>query len=95
MTKDCVMELRKYWGVETTDRIIVAAICEGIVPMKFDDFLRHCSPCGGDWGGMFLSGIKELHPAVWEAIPDSMGRNAFTLIVDVLEIIGVEMPKDE
>lgn len=30
--------------------------------MKFDDFLKHCAACGGNWTSMFMTGIKEVSP---------------------------------
>lgn len=78
------------------DGIRVAVACRHyayITDMTFDDFLTHCTACGGNWGGMFLTGIKELFPEVYEVIPDDMGVFAFTGIVSVLEYIGVKMPE--
>lgn len=57
-----------------------------IKPMK--DFLAHCTPCGGDWGAMLLTGIKELYPTIWELIPDNMGVDAFVILSDLLELLG-------
>lgn len=57
-----------------------------IKPM--DDFLVHCTPCGGDWGAMILTGIKELYPTIWELIPDDMGVFAFAVLSDLLELLG-------
>jgi hypothetical protein len=57
--------------------------------MEFDDFLNHCVACGGNWGGMLLSGIKELFPDVWELIPDDMGMFAFSVICDTLRLLNI------
>lgn len=57
---------------------------------EFKDFLTHCTACGGDWGNMLLSGIKELYPDVWNAIPDSMGVHAFVGIVATLNALGIK-----
>lgn len=62
--------------------------------MEFDDFLNHCVACGGNWGGMLLSGIKELFPDVWELIPDDMGMFAFSVICDTLRLLNIYSTKD-
>lgn len=59
--------------------------------MTCDDFLFHCTACGGNWGGMLLSGVKALYPEVYEAIPDKMGTMAWQGICTVIELLGVNM----
>lgn len=56
----------------------------------FKEFLKHCMACGGNWGGMLLSGIQELYPNVYEAIPNEMGCFAFTGITCVLNLLGID-----
>lgn len=53
-------------------------------------FLDHCTACGGNWGGMFLTGIKKLYPNVYNAIPDDMGVSAWGCICRVLLLCGVD-----
>ena len=56
------------------------------------EFFNHCTACGGNWGGLLLSGIKELSPAIWKLIPDNMGKNgvtAFACLCDVLALLNV------
>ena len=53
-------------------------------------FLEHCRACGGNWGGMLLSGIRELYPEVWDAIPEDMGVFAWACICSVLILCGVD-----
>ena len=53
-------------------------------------FLDHCTACGGNWGGMLLTGIRKLYPAVWDAIPNNMGKNPFACICSVLILCGVD-----
>lgn len=60
----------------------------------FIDFLPHCTACGGNWGGMLLSGVKKLYPEVWEAIPDNMGVRAWSCICNVLVLLGVECEEE-
>lgn len=62
--------------------------------MALDEFLDHCIACGGNWGGMLLSGIKELFPDVWELIPEDMGMFAFTVICEVLNLLNVKNTKN-
>lgn len=62
--------------------------------MDLDEFLNHCTACGGNWGGMFLTGIKELFPDVWELIPEHMGIFAFSVIGDVLNLLNVKDTKN-
>lgn len=86
-------ELRSMCAWESSvDGILKALPTE--VNMTVDEFLSHCTACGGNWGGMLLTGIRELWPAVWEAIPEHMGARAFAGIVTTLELCGVVFPKD-
>lgn len=58
--------------------------------MTGDDFLSNCTTCGGDWGAMFLTGIKALYPTVYDAIPDDMGKHSFYAICTVLELLNIK-----
>lgn len=62
-----------------------------VIPFNgnFSEFLKHCTACGGNWGGMLLTGIRELYPNVWDAIPDNMGVYSFTCICYTLQLCGV------
>lgn len=65
--------------------------------MTSNEFLTHCTACGGDWGGMLLSGIRELLPQVWEEIPEKLGSNgfmAFTAINIFLRMLGIYGDKE-
>ena len=81
--------LKNWWGEEPAEKVIIACFYENPFNGSFDDFLKHCTMCGGNWGGMLLTGIKKLYPKVWEAIPEQMGVNAFASLVDVLLLLGV------
>ena len=59
-------------------------------PMTMKDFLSHCTACGGNWGGMLLTGIKELWPEVWDAIPDDMGMLAWGCLCNTIKLLGVD-----
>lgn len=56
----------------------------------FDAFLKECTCCGGNWGGMILTGIKKVFPEVWEAIPNNMGVFAFGCLCNTLILCGVD-----
>lgn len=59
-------------------------------PMTIDEFLTHCTACGGNWGGMLLSGIQALYPEVYDAIPTQMGLFAFACICYTLELLNIK-----
>lgn len=49
--------------------------------MTYKDFLSHCVACGGDWTSMLASGVKELWPEEYDALPETF------YFVDVLAIM--------
>ena len=59
-------------------------------PMTMDQFLSHCTACGGNWGGMLLTGIKALYPEVYDAIPDEMGHFAWRCICETLNLLNIK-----
>lgn len=63
---------------------------EYVLRMTCGEFLQSCTACGGNWGGMFLSGIKRLAPEVYDAIPDDMGCHAWICIIATLKLMRVE-----
>lgn len=93
ITYDMIIEaqekLVKYWG-EDGKRVIEE--CAKITPFNEDvkTFLEYCTCCGGNWGGMFLSGIKRFYINVWSAIPDNMGIFAWDGICNTLILCGVD-----
>ena len=58
--------------------------------MSCDEFLNNCSACGGNWGGMLLTGVKRLYPEVWYVIPDDMGHNAWGCIIATLKLLKID-----
>lgn len=85
--KDTIIE---NWGANGVT--VINAAKKEKKEMSFDEFLTHCFPCGGNWGGMLLTGIDELFPAVYKAIPNPMaktGEKAFSLLLDTLILCGV------
>ena len=81
--------LLEQWGDSAT-RVI--EICNTINRFDGDtgEFLKYCSACGGNWGGMLLTGIRDLYPTLYDAIPDDMGVFAFACIIRVLQLCGVD-----
>ena len=84
------------WGAEAGGKVInEACLIRHVAPFNggTKEFLNHCVCCGGDWGAMFLSGIKKLYPCVYKAIPDDMGatgNEAFINIIYVMMLCGVD-----
>ena len=85
--------LVELWG---EDGMKVIEECAKINPFNdsFDNFLTHCSACGGNWGGMLLTGIKKLYPTVYNAIPKNMGSKAFLALLFVLVLCGIDSKKE-
>lgn len=87
------------WGRDVAVKIAEITGDSDFEPFNADDedhrdlsnFLKVCVACGGDWGQMLLTGIKNLWPEVYDAIPDNMGVNAFMAILHVLVLCGVEI----
>ena len=85
--------LKENWK-ESADAVIGACEKAESKYMSMSDFLSHCSACGGNWGGMFLTGIKRLFPAVYDAIPNDMGHAAFQCICYTLLLCNVDTTCD-
>lgn len=73
-------------GIEIINYIATIPTFEG----TFDDFLKLCIPCGGNWGGMLLTGIKAYNRKLWDLIPEDMGTDAFIDICYILRLLGIE-----
>ena len=71
-------------------KVLEAITAQNITPMTMPEFLNNCLACGGNWGGMLLTGIKALYPDVYEAIPDNMGHFAFRCICETLELLQIK-----
>lgn len=89
MIIDAQKNLVEYWG-EDGKKVIEE--CVKVTPFNGSSkiFLNNCTCCGGDWGGMLLSGIQKLYPSVWEAIPKDMGTFAWGGICNTLILCGVD-----
>lgn len=84
-------QVKENWG----DAILSVITQTELTPMTCDEFLSHCTACGGNWGGMLLTGVKELYPEVWDAIPDNMGINAWNTICALLILLGVDLGEEK
>jgi hypothetical protein len=71
-------------------KVLEVIVAQHTTPMTTDEFLNHCTACGGDWGAMLLTGIKALYPEVYNAIPDNMGHFAWRCLCEVLELLQVK-----
>lgn len=90
--KDSILES---WGANGV--AVVTASRREKKEMTFDEFLKYCTACGGNWGGLLLTGIKELFPETYKAIPEHMassGMKAFALLIDTLTLCGVQFEED-
>jgi hypothetical protein len=79
-------QISALWG----DTVLEVIDRQHTTTMHMRDFLTHCTACGGNWGGMLLTGIQELYPEVYDAIPDDMGCFAWMCICNTLILLGVQ-----
>ena len=75
----------RIWG----SNVISVIESQHTIPMTMDEFLNHCTACGGNWGGMLLTGIKALYPEVYNAIPNDMGIFAWSGICRTTKLLGI------
>lgn len=94
MIKEAQDYLVEHWG-EDGKKVIEECLRATPFNDTFKKFLDHCTCCGGNWGGMFLTGIKKLFPDVWEAIPDDMGIFAWQCLYQTLILCGVDVSATE
>lgn len=80
--------LREIWG-SAGNAVVEAA--SRVIPFNGNtkEFLDHCTACGGNWGGMLLTGMQKLFPEVYAVIPDDMGIFAWAGICTTLKLCGV------
>lgn len=89
MIQTAQAQLITSWG-DDGQRVIEEAAKVNPFNGNSKQFLEHCTACGGNWGGMLLTGIHKLYPAVWDAIPNDMGASAWACICSVLILCGVD-----
>ena len=77
------------WG-EDGKKVIAQCFQERAFGGDITAFLKFCTAHGGNWGGMFLSGIDYLYPEVYALIPNEMGPSAFTCIMYTMLLLGVK-----
>lgn len=89
MVENARKEIITSWGEQGTK---IAELCSNVTPFNGNskEFLEHCLECGGNWGGMLLTGIHKLYPDVWNAIPNDMGEHAWNCICSTLILCGVD-----
>lgn len=85
--REAIDYLLEQWG-EQADPVIEACY-EHATPMTLDEFKTHCTCCGGNWGAMLLTGINDLYPEVYDAIPDDMGPRSFNCILYVMQLLDI------
>lgn len=81
------------WG-KAGKAVLTAIDAQDKTSMTMKEFLSHCTACGGNWGGMLLTGIQKLWPAVYDAIPDNMGFMAWNGICTTLILLGVKTKEE-
>ena len=86
-------EIVNAWG-DAGKKMIEVCAKGNPINLATKEFLKHCTACGGNWGGMLLSGLRELRPDVWEAIPDDMGCFAWQGICSALILCGVDTSEE-
>ncbi len=94
ITYDLIRSSQEYlvneWG-EQGKRVIEE--CAQVTPYNggVDSFVSIiCTDCKGDQCATLQSGIYTLYPNVFHAIPNYMGRNAFTCLTAVLALCGID-----
>lgn len=88
---EAVRVVRDEWGID----VIEVVRHTKTFKMTFKEFLMKCDCCGGNWGGMLLTGIKKLYPNVWDVIPDDMGIRVFTTLCVLLILLDVDFSEEE
>lgn len=51
-----------------------------------NDFMKHCTACGGNWTGMLWSGIREVFPEFYTTFPEHV-KVSFPWLAEVITIL--------
>ena len=86
--RDAMDLIVKEWGKDG-EKVIETAFYQERFNGTINEFITHCTTCGGNWNGMLLSGIHKIYPEVWEAIPEHLGKYGFALLTFLLYLLGV------
>lgn len=87
--KESQNTLIENWG-EAGEKIVAECWRQRHFDGHFKKFLSFCTACGGNWGGMLLSGIKELYEEIYNLIPDNMGNKAMSCVLAILVLLNVD-----
>lgn len=66
---------------------VMKAIAQEKTDITQEDFINHCTACGGNWTAMIITGIKEIFPLTYAALPDV--NYAFEDVCNVIYTLGV------
>lgn len=81
------------WGRDTANAIAeIKAKIGNAFEMPQKNFLSHCAACGGNWTGMLCTGIEDISPELYNALPEDLGvdgETAFLNIISLLRYLGV------
>lgn len=73
------------------EEIRVPTDCPDIRPhykaITWGDFLNKCTACGGNWSAMLMSGIREVYPDYYKAMPER--AYDFGELFDICAALGV------
>ena len=94
MIQDAQNQIIDSWG---KDGEKVIEECAKVTPFNNGSkaFLEHCLACGGNWGGMLLTGIQHFWPEVYDAIPDNMGHHAWECICVTIRLLGIDTSSED
>ena len=89
MTGERIIELTNMLMKDWGEKIVTEIFSAPKIHMTQEEFLNNCIACGGNWGGMLLTGINKFWPSVYDAIPDNMGVMAWRNLCATIELLGV------
>lgn len=73
------------------EKMYTSEVLEAITKEKTDmtqkEFIDHCTTCGGNWTALLMTGLKDLFPLTFAALPDT--DYGFEDICDLIAELGV------